>query len=126
MTFKVFYWVIIILTMDRTFNSWLCICVVSIFLTIVCVMYDGVPIIHKSYSQQRNTTISSVEHATQIPDGNTVNKPYLSITMQTIKDPGGYGSTGERYNPTNGSVTVLVNENGSAKDRPTSIVQLRK
>ena len=33
--------------------------------------------------------------------------------MQTIKDPGGYSSTGERYNPTNGSVTVLVNENGS-------------
>ena len=53
--------------MDRTINSGLCICVVSIFLTIVCVMYDGIPIIHKSYSQQRNTTISSVEHATQIP-----------------------------------------------------------
>jgi len=101
--------------MDRTFNSWLCICVVSIFLTTVFVIYDGIPIIHKSYSQQRNTTVSSVENATQIPDANTVNKPYLSITMQTIKDPEGYGSTGERYNPTNGSVTVLVNESGKQR-----------
>ena len=96
--------------MDRTFNSWLCICVVSIFLTTVFVIYDGIPIIHKSYSQQRNTTVSSVENATQIPDANTVNKPYLSITMQTIKDPGGYSSIGESYTPTGESVTVLVNE----------------
>ena len=101
--------------MDRTFNSWLCICVVSIFLTVVCVMYGGIPIIHKSYSQQQNTTISSVEHTTQIPNGNPVSKPYLSISMQTIKDPGGSGFTGERYNPTNGSVTVLVNENGTQR-----------
>ena len=78
-------------------------------------IYGGIPIIHKSYSQQRNTTISSVENATQIPDANTVNKPYLSVTMQTIKDPEGYGSTGERYNPTNGSVTVLVNESGKQR-----------
>ncbi|WP_458720731.1 hypothetical protein [Candidatus Nitrosocosmicus sp. R] len=90
--------------MDRTFNSWLCICVVSIFITTVCVINGGIPIIRKSYSQQRNTTVSSVENATQIPDANTVSKPYLSITMQTIKDPEGYGSTGERYNPTTGSV----------------------
>ncbi len=101
--------------MDRTFNSWLCICVVSIFLTIVCVMYGGIPIIHKSYSQQRNSTISLGEHATQIPNGNTATKPYLSITMQTVKDPGGYSSTGERYNPTDGSVRVQVNENGNQR-----------
>ena len=101
--------------MDRTFNNWLCICVVSIFLTTVFVIYDGIPIIHKSYSQQRNTTVSSVENATQIPDANTINRPYLSITMQTIKDPEGYGSTGERYNPTNGSVMVLVNESGKQR-----------
>ena len=101
--------------MDRTFNSWLCICVVSIFLTIVCVMYGGVPIIHKSYSQQRNTTISSGEHATPIPDVDAATKSYLFITMQTIKDPGGYSSTGERYNPTDGSVTVQMNENGSQR-----------
>jgi len=90
-------------------------CAVSILLAIVCVMYNGVPIIHKSYSQQRNTTISSVEPATQISDGNKVIKSYLSITMQTIKDPGGYSSTGERYNPTNKSVTILENENGSQR-----------
>lgn len=101
--------------MDRTINSGLCICAVSILLTIVCVMYNGVPIIHKSYSQQRNTTISSVEPATQISDGNEVIKPYLSITMQTIKDPGGYSSTGVRYNPTDKGVTILVNENGSQR-----------
>jgi uncharacterized protein YpmB len=118
MTIKVFYRVIIILTiltMDRIFNGWLCIGVVSIFLTIVCVMYGGVPIIHKSYSQQRNTTISFVEQATQISDGNTVTKPYLSITMQTIKDPGGHSSTGERYNPTDRSLTILANENGKQR-----------
>src|SRR4051812_46691815 len=101
--------------MDRTINSGLCICAVSIFLIIVCVIYNGVPIIHKSYSQQRNTTISSIERATQIPDGNKVIEPYLSITMQTSKDPGGYSSTGERYNPTDKGVTILVNENGSQR-----------
>ncbi|MDF0680993.1 MAG: hypothetical protein P0116_08525 [Candidatus Nitrosocosmicus sp.] len=115
MTFKVFYRVIIILTMDRNFNTPLCICFVSIFLTIVCVMYGGVTIIHKSYSQQRNTTIPLDEQATKLPDGNTATKPYLSITMQTIKDSGGYSSTGERYIPTDGSVTVIVDENGNFK-----------
>lgn len=71
--------------MDRTFNSSICICFVSIFLTIVCVMHGGVTIIHKSYSQQRNTTIPLDEQATT---------PYLSITMQTLKDPEGFSSTG--------------------------------
>ena len=75
-------------------------------------MYGGIPAIHKSYSQQRNTTMSLVEQATPIPYGNIPTKPYLSITMQTIKDPGGYSSTGDRYIPEDGSVTVLVNENG--------------
>lgn len=101
--------------MERTFNSSLCICFVSIFLTIVCVMHSGVTIIHKSYSQQRNTTIPLDEQATKLPDGNTATKPYLSITMQTIKDPGGYSSTGDRYIPEGGSVTVLVNENGKQR-----------
>ena len=55
------------------------------------------------------------EPATQISDGNEVIKPYLSITMQTIKDSGGYSSTGVRYNPTDKGVTILVNENGSQR-----------
>ena len=101
--------------MDRTFNSSLCICFVSIFLTIVCVMHGGVTIIHKSYSQQRNTTIPLDEQATHLPDGITTTTPYLSITMQTIKDPGGFSSTGEQYIPADGSVTVLVNENGKQR-----------
>ncbi|MDF0680976.1 MAG: hypothetical protein P0116_08440 [Candidatus Nitrosocosmicus sp.] len=101
--------------MDRNFNTPLCICFVSVFLTIVCVMYGGVTIIHKSYSQQRNTTIPLDGQATKLPDGNTATKPYLSITMQTIKDYGGYSSTGERYIPTDGSVTVIVDENGKQR-----------
>jgi len=77
-------------------------------------MHGGVTIIHKSYSQQRNTTIPLDEQATKLPDGITTT-PYLSITMQTIKDPGGFSSTGERYIPADGSVTVLVNENGKQR-----------
>ena len=73
-------------------------------------MYGGIPAIHKSYSQQRNTTMSLVEQATPNPYGDKPTKPYLSITMQTIKDPGGYSSIGESYTPTGESVTVLVNE----------------
>ena len=96
--------------MDRTLNSCLCICMVSIFIIIVCVMYGGIPAVHKSYSQQRNTTMSLVEQATPNPYANIPTKPYLSITMQTIKDPGGYSSIGERYTPTGESITVLVNE----------------
>ena len=96
--------------MDRTLNSCLCICMVSIFIIIVCVMYGGIPAVHKSYSQQRNTTMSLVEQADPIPYGTIPTKPYLSITMQTIKDPGGYSSIGERYTPTGESITVLVNE----------------
>src|ERR1044072_7979370 len=99
--------------MDRTFNSWLCICVVSIFLTIVCVMYGGIPIIHKSYSQLRNTTTALVEQASPNPYGNLSTKPYLSITLQTMKDPRGYSSIGERYMPIGESITVLTNENGN-------------
>ena len=101
--------------MDKPFNSSLCICFVSIFLTIVCVMHGGATIIHKSYSQQRNTTIPLDEQATQLPEGITATTPYLSITMQTIKDPGGFSSTGERYIPADGSVTVRENENGKLR-----------
>ena len=101
--------------MDRTFNSCICICIVSIFLIFVCVMYGDISAVHKSYSQQRNTTMSLGEQATLNPYGNTLTKPYLSITMQTIKDPGGYSSIGERYTPTGESVTVLVNEEGKQR-----------
>jgi hypothetical protein len=111
MVFKVFYQVIIILTMDRPFNSLLCICIVSIIIIIVSVIYGGIPIIHKSYSQQRNASMSLVEPTTPIPHKDTETKPYLSITMQTIREPGGYSSIGQRYTPVDNSVTVLVNEN---------------
>lgn len=81
----------------------------------ICSIYGSIPLFLKAHAQQRNMEISTDGHEGQSSQNNSDLSPYLSLTLQTIKNPGGQSSAGDEYVPKGSSILAQINDSGEEK-----------